>query len=143
MRPSWDCYLLNIARMAATRATCPRLQVGCVLATSDHRIISTGFNGSPPGQSHCTEIGCEAKPGRTGCYRTTHAERNAIVWALDNYPKLLPGCTAYVTHSPCQRCAETLAMAEVSRVVYGMAYRDTSPLQYLERLGIVVSHLET
>ena len=57
-RPSWDEYFMMMAKdVVAKRATCPRRQVGAVLVR-DKRIISTGFNGSPSGMPHCTEVGC-------------------------------------------------------------------------------------
>ena len=47
-RPSWDEYFMSIAQVAATRSNCRRRQVAAVLVR-DHRIISTGYNGTPRG----------------------------------------------------------------------------------------------
>lgn len=40
----------------ATRSTCPRRSVGCVLVNSNNRVVSTGYNGTPPGFPHCGEM---------------------------------------------------------------------------------------
>ena len=77
-RPSWDEYFMRIARDVATRSTCLRRHVGAVIVR-ERRILSTGYNGSPPGQPHCYEVGCLMEDGR--CIRTLHAEQNAIIQA--------------------------------------------------------------
>ncbi len=133
---------MDMARMVATRSTCNRLQVGCVLVTDDHRVLSTGFNGSPPGEPHCLDVGCDTSNGK-GCSRTTHAEANACEWAyLQLSPSLVDGFTAYVTHSPCKTCAVKLLQSGVSRVVYETAYRDSTPLEWLSRMGVQVEQIE-
>jgi deoxycytidylate deaminase len=53
MRPDWDSYFMKIAYAVSERSTCDRAFVGCVLVL-EKRILTTGFNGSPAGQSHCT-----------------------------------------------------------------------------------------
>jgi deoxycytidylate deaminase len=69
MRPDWDSYFLEISRVVAARATCPRKHVGAVVVSPDHQILSTGYNGSPPGADHCDDVGCELKDmgGRQSC----------------------------------------------------------------------------
>ena len=54
-RMGWNEYWFTIARVVSTRATCPRKQVGCVIV-ADNRILATGYNGSEPGEPHCTEV---------------------------------------------------------------------------------------
>lgn len=60
-RPSWDEYFMEMAISASRRATCPRKSVGCVLVR-DRAVLETGYNGSPPGKPHCTDVGCEIEP---------------------------------------------------------------------------------
>lgn len=45
-RPDWDDYFLNIAREVARRSNCRKRQIGSVI-TRDHRILTTGYNGTP------------------------------------------------------------------------------------------------
>jgi deoxycytidylate deaminase len=61
-RPSWDEYFMQIARDVATRATCLRRHVGAVIVR-DRRILSTGYNGSPPGMPHCLPYNERVKLG--------------------------------------------------------------------------------
>jgi len=113
-RPSWDDYFLQIARDVATRATCPRRHVGAVIVR-DRRILSTGYNGSPPGQKHCTEVGCLMEDDR--CIRTLHAEQNAIIQAA-LHGVSTEGATLYGTCRPCHVCARMIVGAGIQRVVF-------------------------
>lgn len=70
--------LHEMVKAVSKLGTCRRAKVGALIVR-DGRIISTGYNGSPPGSPHCTEAGCEMSGGH--CIRTTHAEANAIAFA--------------------------------------------------------------
>lgn len=48
--------------------------------------------------------------------RTIHAEENAILFA----GRQLDGCTIYVTHPPCARCAAKIIQVGIARVVAPM-----------------------
>ena len=78
-RPSWDDYFMAIAKIIATRSTCDRLRAGAVLV-KNKRIISTGYNGAPPGLPHCDgEHGHLMEEGH--CIRTVHSEENCVLQA--------------------------------------------------------------
>lgn len=110
-RKSWDAYFLDIAQMVATRSTCPRLSVGAVLVRDKH-ILSTGYNGSRPGEVHCIDEGCAMVNNH--CTRTLHAECNAIDHCqVDTRYSIL-----YITHNPCLACFEKAYKAGVRRIVY-------------------------
>ena len=115
-RPVWDTYFMNIARAVATRSACSRLNVGCVLVR-DRFILSTGMNGWVTGQDHVSIM----RDGHEAA--TIHAEQNALCQAAC-FGVSVGGCTAYVTHYPCLRCAMLLAQAGVSEVVYAEDYRN-------------------
>lgn len=57
MRPDWDTYFLGIAKAVAARADCTRRRIGAVIVDADHRIISAGYNGAPPGKPGCLSEG--------------------------------------------------------------------------------------
>lgn len=118
-RPSFDRYMLDIARVAAARSTCPRLRVGAVL-TVDRHIIATGYNGSLRGQPHCDDVGCDLVDGR--CCRAQHAEANAILQAA-KLGVSTDWAVCYCTHMPCLACAKLLAGAGVMAVLYDEPYR--------------------
>ena len=137
MRTSWDEYFLQIATVVATRATCPRKHVGCVLVR-DRTILSTGYNGAMRGTPHCEDVGCMMED--THCVRVIHAEANAIIQAARNGMRL-EGAEAYTTASPCWPCFKLLANAGIRRVVYREFYRDERIFKQAEQLGIEVQHL--
>ena len=79
-RISREQYLIASVKLVAQRGTCLRAKVGCIIEI-DGRIVATGYNGSLPGESHCTDpgVGCLIIDGH--CKRTIHAEANALCWA--------------------------------------------------------------
>jgi len=123
---------MEIARTVATRATCPRASVGCVLVR-EHRILTTGYNGSPRGVPHCTEAGCMLVNDH--CMRATHAEANAIVQAALHCVNLSDS-TAYCTHQPCVNCSKLLISAGVRKIVYEVAYPDAVAQELLSEAGV-------
>jgi dCMP deaminase len=131
-RPSWDDYFLQIARDVATRATCPRRHVGAVIVR-DKRILSTGYNGSPPGQKHCTEVGCLMEDDR--CIRTLHAEQNAIIQAA-LHGVSTEGATLYGTCRPCHVCARMIVGAGIQRVVFAGDMPGGWSLDVLTQAGV-------
>lgn len=132
VRPSWDQYFLRMARLAATRATCPRRRVGAILVR-ENRVLATGYNGSVNGASHCDEIGCliVTRDGRESCERTVHAELNAIIQCAKN-GVMSVGATMYCTDFPCVSCAKAMVQAGVTRVVYLAEYPDPNSRGILE-----------
>jgi dCMP deaminase len=135
MRPDWDSYFMQIAQAVATRSTCDRAHVGCVLVR-DKRILATGFNGSPAGLPHCDEVGHLLVEGH--CVRTIHAEVNAIVQAA-LHGVSTRDAVCYVTHMPCIHCTKTLINAGVRRIVYATGYRiDPHAVAFLDQAGVRV-----
>ena len=133
-RPDWDEYFLKLAMLASERATCPRMHCGCVLV-KDKRVVSTGYNGSIPGDEHCEEVGCLVVDNH--CVRTVHAEMNAIVQAAKRgHP--IDGATAYVTNMPCTSCAKAMITAGIKRVVVFSDYHDTLATQFFAKAGVTI-----
>ncbi|HNS50164.1 MAG TPA: cytidine/deoxycytidylate deaminase family protein [Anaerolineae bacterium] len=137
-RPSWDEYFMQITLQVARRSTCPRAAVGAVIVR-DKRILTTGYNGSPRGQPHCTEVGCLMVNDH--CVRTLHAEQNAIIQgALHGVD--VSHSTLYVTHQPCLSCAKMIINAGIERVVYGGEYPDPIAVGFLEAAGVELCKYE-
>jgi dCMP deaminase len=136
-RISTDELFIRIAELVRLRSTCLRGRVGTV-AVRDNRIVATGYNGSPPGAPHCTEVGCDipANDHSPGCQRTIHAEANCIAWAARAGVQM-QGATVYCTHSPCLKCAQLLLSAGIERFVYARDYRLGRP-DLLADAGIYV-----
>lgn len=133
-RPSWDEYFAELAQVVAKRSTCNRRSVGAVLVR-DKRILTTGYNGSPPGLPHCTDAGCLMVEGH--CVRAIHAEQNAIVQAALHGIDLR-GATCYVTSSPCVHCAKMLIAAGITRIVYLDSYTEQIGFEMAQQAGVVM-----
>lgn len=119
VRPNWDQYFTKFAEVAATRATCNRLKVGAVIVV-DRQVVATGYNGSPPGQPHCLDAGCDVEDGH--CVRTIHAEMNAIAQSARRGVKI-DGATIYTTAAPCWNCLRVLLNSGIKRYCYVAEYR--------------------
>lgn len=138
MRPTWDNYFMDMARMAATRSTCDRAQIGCVLVR-DNRILTSGYNGSVSGLDHCDDVGHLIVNGH--CVRTLHAEQNAIIQAA-MHGVAIKGATAYVTHFPCILCAKMLINVGVWRVVYLHDYANGRGDDFFKSARIQIEQLK-
>lgn len=137
-RISRDDVLMLTAGLWAMRSTCSKSKRNGAVISRGGRIVSVGYNGSPPGLPHCTEVGClEGEDG--GCIRTTHAEANSIVMAA----KLgisTEGATIHCTTSPCFTCSKLIVGAGIIRVVYRNLYRDQSGIELLKACKVEVVH---
>jgi dCMP deaminase len=141
-RPDWDTYFMQIAAVVASRANCLRRKVAAIVV-SDHRIISTGYNGTPRGVRNCFEGGCPRCSGKAPSGTSleecicVHAEQNAICQAA-YYGIRLAGATIYVTISPCLTCAKLIINAGIKEVVYGGDYAFTKQTEKLLKEAKVI-----
>lgn len=146
-RPSFDILFMGFASDMAKRSTCPRGQVGAVI-TRGNQILASGYNGSPRGLPHCTDIGCLQSPcaycqgkgsyagflvpevmctvcngsGVYGsCRRTIHAEANAIIQCARN-GVTTEDSTIYITSSPCIACAGLIIASGITDIMYKTNY---------------------
>lgn len=125
VRPSWDEFFLNIAKVVSTRADCTRRQVGAVLVDKNHRILSTGYNGAPSGAPGClTNNACprgqltpkELAPfSPYGTCIAVHAEANAIIFAE---PEVRRGSTLYITCAPCTDCHQLILASGIYEIIW-------------------------
>ena len=127
-RPTWHQYFMTITRQVAERSTCTRAKVGAVIVR-DKNILATGYNGSPAGLPHCTEVGCLIYTSKTpageteeNCFRTIHAEINAIAQGAKN-GAMIRDADIYVTHTPCIHCLKVLINTGIRRVYYDRPYK--------------------
>lgn len=153
-RPDIDTYLIDIARVVATRATCLRRSVGCVLADARGHVLATGYNGRHAGAPHCNEeqrfgrgsgaqltvihphacLGALARSGADlDMCEAIHAEQNALLQCRD----VGEIATAYVTTFPCLTCVKLLLNTACRRIVYADAYgaHGAAALELWERAG--------
>lgn len=141
-RPSWPAYFMDITRLVAKRSTCLRRQVGAVIV-KDKNILATGYNGTPSGIAHCSEVGClrqrlQVPSGeRHELCRGLHAEQNAIIQAAKHGVNIAGG-TLYCTNTPCIICTKMIINAGLTQVVYAEGYPDVLSLEMLAEAGIAV-----
>lgn len=144
-RPTWDEYFMQLAEVVAGRSTCLRRQVGAVIV-KDKQILSTGYNGSPSGLTHCAQTGClRQKLGipsgeRTEICRAVHAEQNALVQAA-KHGVAISGADIYTTCQPCVLCTKLIINAGIKRVFYANTYPDKLALEMATEANLELVHL--
>ena len=109
-RPDWDTYFGELIKITATRSSCQKLHVGCMLV-KDNRIVAQGYNGFIAGCEHksCRRDGHEVA--------TVHAEQNAITDCAKRGVSC-DNCKAYITHYPCLNCAKLLLSSGIKEIIY-------------------------
>ncbi|HAV12293.1 MAG TPA: dCMP deaminase [Opitutae bacterium] len=137
-RPSWDAYFMATALLMASRSSCERLHVGCVMVSGGlqkNRIVAAGYNGFLPGASHTSRV-------RDGHEQATvHAEQNAVSDAARRGVSL-EGATVYITHFPCINCAKILAAAGIECIKYHRDYKnDDLVKEILSEAGVSIQQL--
>jgi len=147
VRPTWDEYFMKIAQVAALRSNCIKRKVAAVIVL-DHRVISTGYNGTPRGIKNCNEGGCPRCHtfGKSGEHLEeclcAHAEENAIAQAAYHGVRIA-GATIYTTYSPCLRCTKLIINSGITEAVYSLAYpMEKIPMSLLSEAGVKVRQLE-
>ena len=125
---------MRAAQVYADLSYCNRLKVGCVIVKND-RIISIGYNGTPPG----TDNQCEDSNNRTFDH-VIHAEDNAIR-KLEQSPETGDGASVFVTTAPCRACADLLLNAKVREVFYNITYKNELGIKHLQDNGVAVQQL--
>ena len=138
-RPDRPEYFMNIALAVRERADCLGQKVGAIIVLS-HRIVSTGYNGTPAGMRNCSDGGCVRCSNREKKYPSgtgydlcicVHAEQNAILSAA-RFGISIQGATIYTTVQPCFGCLKEMLQAGIDEVIYLHAWRsarDSDPEQ--------------
>ena len=146
-RPSWHQYFMTITRQVAERSTCTRAKVGAVIVR-DKSILATGYNGSPAGLPHCTESGCLVYTSHTpagdteeNCFRTIHAEINAIAQAARNGSSIRDA-DIYITHTPCIHCFKVLLNTGIRRIYYEREYKLHTLEDMLRHTEVTLEHVD-
>ena len=134
--------LMQMTRTVSRRSTCKKRN-GSILVR-DGRVIAMGYNGSPPGQPHCIDVGCLLDITKR-CVRTIHAEVNVILMAA-RFGIATEGSTLYCTTVPCPNCSKLLTNSGIKKVVYEKLYRNQyttdESVHILNKCGIVVGRYE-
>ena len=131
----YDIAYLKMAKEWAKLSYCKRKQVGALIVKGK-MIISDGYNGTPTGFENV----CEDEHNDTKWY-VLHAEANAVLKVASS-TQSCKGATLYITMSPCKECSKLIHQSGIKRLVYIDAYKDSTGLQFLEKAGVEVVHIE-
>jgi len=126
MRMPHDEYFLQLVQLVANRSTCVRRDVGAIIVSAEHQVLSTGYNGVPRGFDHCIDDPCNGAmdpPGDTRRCMAVHAEVNAIIQCH----RIDLAHTLYSTCTPCFECAKMIANTPIRRVVALATYPSDGP----------------
>src|ERR1035437_3703557 len=114
-RPTWTEYYMSLAFLVSLRSFDPSSKCGCVIISSDNRILSTGYNGPIKG-SNDEKIPL-TRPDRYDFM--IHAEENALLSYSGSYQDI-QNAAAYVTTRPCSKCLRGLLQKGITKLVYSM-----------------------
>jgi dCMP deaminase len=116
---------MKTAFLIAKKSKCVSHHVGAVIV-KDNRIITMGYNGTPPGLTNCCEVFDKDGFDRHEHHKWSsdneiHAEMNAIMFAAKNNVEINE-CDIYVTISPCNYCLKNICMTGIRNVYYLYEY---------------------
>jgi dCMP deaminase len=140
-RPTRHDSFLAQAAVVADRSTCLRRHIGAILVDPHHHQISSGYNGAPAGQPHCTTCRRDERNIPSGEHHEMcravgcHAEANALDQAGRGEAR---GATLYLVSKdaksgeviyqlPCYACSMKLLNAGVARIVIRCPDGDERP----------------
>jgi dCMP deaminase len=113
-------WLKSCDLLATVFSTCSKRQYFSVIIAPNKRLLSQGYNGSPPGYDHCNDGHCprlaENSPAGSSydnCI-ANHAEANALLWCDTTQRQ---GATLIVNGPPCFSCAKLIASSGITRVI--------------------------
>lgn len=124
-RPDNDEYFLNIAQVVASRSTCARRAVGCVLVDENNHIIATAYNSVPKDMRHCIDIPCPGAGYKSGEGLEHCQAEHAEALALIRCPNIYRIHKCYVLTSPCIHCTRKLIDTSCKTIVFREPYPHT------------------
>lgn len=136
-------FFMKTAFLLAEHSHCVSHHVGAVIV-KDNRIISMGYNGTPPGVTNCDQVFDKRNFNRQehsawSLSKEIHGEMNALSFAV-KWGISVDDCDMYVTMTPCNNCLKNLIMSGIKRVYYYYVY-DKSDLDSEMLSKIELIHL--
>lgn len=128
-------YFLQIVPLVATRSTCSRRAVGCIITDIEGHVLSMGYNGVPKDFVHCIDHPCPGASDGSGdnsnCI-AVHAEQNALLQCSN----LNRAYYLYVSCTPCFICAKMIANTNIKQIIVLEPYADGRGVDILKKAGI-------
>lgn len=128
----WDIHFLRLAREASLMSKDPSTQIGVVLVRN-RRIVSTGYNGFPPGIADDKRLFDREEK----LALIVHGEMNALLHA----GPAARGSTLFMwgyLAAPCRNCTKHIIVAGVERVV---ASGEPAPERWQDELALAQNDL--
>ena len=124
MKPKHDLFI-KMAFLLSDESKCVSQHVGAIVV-KEGRIVSTGYNGTPPDLPNCCDIFDKDNFDREEHHKWSkdneiHAEMNAIAFAA-KHDIGIEGCDIYITMSPCNDCLKNMIPAGIKNVFYLYKY---------------------
>lgn len=171
MKKKFIDYYMTIAEDTAKLSTAVKLKVGSVIVR-DHKILATGYNGTPTGWDNTCEVkewcngGGWLSPEEIeegwpydGTYKDLNGNEIQGRYRLVTLPEVLhseancltkiarstessEGATMFCTHSPCLQCAKLIYQSGINHVYYRDQYRDPDGIEFLEKCGVEITHYD-
>ena len=162
MRPTRDQWGPQLAQVTASRSTCLRRSVGCVLVDKRGHILATGYNGVAAGAKHCNEVhtfyefanyqspedpwvrkklreytphACPGAQSPSGTNLDGCQAIHAEQNALLQCGKVWENDTCDVTASPCMTCVKLLLNTSCQRIVFKEDYPHSEARVLWENAG--------
>ena len=141
-----DKNFINIAHEISSASKCVSKRVGAVIV-KDGRILSTGYNGTPPGYTNCCDYWDNKYTKEHHEWSKTyeiHAEMNSIIWAAREGISI-KGATIYVTLEPCNDCSKNIIASGIKRIVYDKSYEHTNSdiiTQFIIKNGVSIEQIK-
>ncbi len=128
----WNDRFLEMAYQVSTWSKDTSCKVGCVIADSENKVVSCGYNGFPKFLEDKESVLNDKELKNT---LTEHAEHNAIEIMNAVYKSFTPPFKMYITHVTCFKCAlETiLSKCDYIEEIY---FEHTGSPTFLERYQI-------
>lgn len=128
----WNNRFLEMANFVSSWSKDTSCKVGCVIADSENKIVSCGYNGFPNFIEDDEDVLYDKELKN---HLTNHAEHNAIEIMNDVHKSFKPPFKMYITHVTCFKCAlETvLSKCDDIKEVY---FEHTGSPTFLERYQI-------
>jgi dCMP deaminase len=118
-------FFIKTALLLSQQSKCVSYKVGCLIV-KDNRIISLGYNGSPPKFTNCNSIfnkdsfDREKHHAWSNIYES-HAELASILYAAKKGINISDS-EMYCTLFPCDQCLKNLVQSGVKKIYYVFNY---------------------
>ena len=135
-------FYLDLAKRTAQLSRAKKLQVGCVLVTTEDALLY-GWNGMPAAGrgGWLNQCEYELEDGSLKTYdHVLHAESNALMKLAKSTLSGI-GSSLFCTHSPCIHCAKLIYQAGIVSVHYIEDYRCDHGVEFLKQCEVeVIKH---